>query len=468
MTDSSGDRRWRFLPRTIRGLALGFAAASALVTAGLGLVTFALVHREIERQIDQRIAIETRALVNYERQYGFAALVRTVQARDDQPGPGEIGYLSKADLHDNAMGYLVLDARGKKVAGLWQARVPQPGWSEFVHFVRPDGSRGVAQAMNSGLSGGRLVIMGDRETVHRMDRLVSRLFGAGFGTLLLLGWVASIAFGRIVRHRVAAIEISSQAIIAGDTTLRLPRDGTGIELDRIAMVVNQMLDRISMLLGNLRDVSNNLAHDLRTPLSRLRLKLEQAEPLATEPVQQALLDDAIAESDQLLQLFSSLLAIAEIDGQRMRNRFVPLDLGDALTEIAEAYRASLEDSGWHLTVHAETVVVLGDKPLLQRLVGSLLDNVLRHTPPGTTAALTVVRDGTKARIRLVDDGPGVPDHERERIFQRLVRLDASRSTPGHGLGLSLVASIAAVHGGEVNVVPSERGLAIEVEIPLAT
>lgn len=458
-------RRWCLLPRTIYGLAICFALGSALVTTILAAATFEFVHGEIERQIDQRIAVETEALVDYEREYGFDALLNAVRTRDRQSSLGPIGYLTSRDEQERALGYIVLDRSGRQVAGSLRARTPPPGWSEFVRFTRPDGSKGVAQAMNSPLSGGRLIVAGDRASLNRMDRLISRLFAAAFGALLLLGGITAIAFGRIVRRRIAAIETSAQAIIAGDITRRLPLDGTGVELDRLSMVLNQMLDQIAALVQNLRHVSTNLAHDLRTPLSRLRLKLERAQALSKEGEQQTLLHEAIEASDNLLQLFAGLLAIAEIDGQRVRARFERLDLADALTEIAEAYRASFEDVGQSLVIDAQPVAVWGDRALLQQLVGNLLDNVLRHAPGGTTATVTIRKVEDQAIVTVQDDGPGVPASERARIFDRLVRLDAARSTPGNGLGLSLVSSIAMAHGGTAYVEPSPVGLLVVLDIP---
>lgn len=458
------------LPRSIRGLALLFAGVMALVTALLGGTTYWFVHEEIERQIDQRVEIETRALVDYERSYGFEALLDVIRKREMRAHPGDIGYLAGADeTIGREMGYIVLDADGRRRAGSLQASMPPLGWSEFVHFTRPDGSRGIAQAMNNRLpNGAQLLVAADREIVDRMDLVLLRLFGAAFGVLLLLGAVAALAFGRIVRRRLAAVEASANAIIAGDMSQRMPLGGFGAELDRLSSILNHMLDRIAALVTNLREVSTGMAHDLRTPLSRLRAKLEQAEAMAKEPEQRELLEASTEETDKLMHLFGSLLAIAEVDRRTLRKRFGAVDLGDATAEIAEAHRAALEDAGLTLDVEVGSVVVHGDRPLLQRMIGNLLDNAIVHTPPGTRLRLSVNRVDAQAIVRVADDGPGVPERDRERVFERLVRLDKSRSKPGHGLGLSMVAAIASAHDGTAEIVPSEQGLLIEIRVPVLT
>ena len=460
-------RRWSIWPRTIRGLAIAFACMSVIVTAVLGVATSVAVHREIELQIDQRIDTEAEALRDYEREHGFDALVDVVAQRDRRERPGSIGYLAAIDDPDGRMmGYIVTDRAGRRRAGSLRAELPPPGWSEFLRIRRPDGSLGDAQALNSPLrNGGRLVVAGDRREIHQMDRLLLRFFATAFGVLLLLGGMMALLFGGIIRRRLSALEQSARSIIAGDMTRRMPLDGSGIELDRLLILLNRMLDHIAGLVENLRSVSNGLAHDLRTPLSRLRVKLEQAAELSQNNDQRALLDAVAHESDELLHLLSSLLAIAEIDGKSIRSRFTAFDLTAAIVNIAEAHRASIEDAGMTLSIDDMPVRVLGDPALLQRLVGNLLDNILKHAGSATQVEIAIfIRDGG-AVIRVADDGPGIPAGERKRVFERLVRLDISRSTPGHGLGLSMVTAIAAAHGGSVGIRPSDRGTLIEFEMP---
>lgn len=461
-------RQSRILPRTIRGLAISFAALSAGVTIILGMATLYAVHHELEKQIDQRIYTESEALRQYERDRGFAELANFVMQREHRAMPGSVGYLAGVDDRaGRSIGYILLDADGHRRAGAPNAQIPAPGWSEFLPITRSDGSTGDAQALNSKLeSGGRLIVIGDRAMLHRMDRLLLQFFATAFGVALFVGGIITLFFGRIVRQRLAAIEASAQAIIDGDLSQRLARDGSGIELDRLASLLNTMLDRIGALVGNLRSVSNALAHDLRTPLSRLRAKLEKASAMTTDPAQRDLLDEAVEEGDDLLNLFSGMLAIAEIEGHTLRARFVPVDLALAAEEIAEAHRPALEDGGIRLVIRTDPAQVSGDRMLLQRLVGNLLDNALHHAAGANEVVLAVRTRGAVVVVSVTDDGCGIPENDMQRVFDPLVRLDPSRTKAGHGLGLSIVAAIASAHGGTLSTVRSAKGgLRVELGLP---
>ncbi|EZP70904.1 HAMP domain-containing sensor histidine kinase [Novosphingobium resinovorum] len=467
MTERSGRRRRLSLPRTIPGLVLVVAAASALITAALGGLTYWFVHEEIERQIDHRVDIETRALLEYEREHGFDALIEAVRIRDLASKPGTVGYLDDEPGDDErSMGYAVVDAAGHRRAGRLDARMPPPGWSEFVPFVRPDGTPAIAQGINARLSnGGRLLVAADRTIVDRMDFVLLRLFIAAVALLMLASVGTTLAFGVTIRRRLRAMESRASAIMAGDMTQRMPVHGGADELDGLATVLNRMLDRISTLLSNLREVSSGLAHDLRTPLSRVSAKLEKAAALATDPAQRDLLDAASDDTDELIGLFASLLAITEIDGKLVRKRFVPVDVADAVREIAEAHRPSLEDAGLRLELSIEPATVHGDKALIQRIVANLLDNALVHAHPGRSVSVTSLTEGRETVIRVADDGPGVPLKDQPRIFERLVRLDTNRGSPGHGLGLSMVQAIAAAHDGTARIVAGPPGMVVEIRLP---
>lgn len=466
MTESVVRRRRLSLPRTIPGLVLVVAAASALITAALGGLTYWYVHEEIERQIDHRIDIETRALLEYEREHGFEALIEAVRLRDLASKPGTVGYLgAEPDDDERSMGYAVVDPAGRRRAGRLDARMPPPGWSEFVPFVRPDGTPAIAQGINARLSnGGHLLVAADRSIVDRMDFVLLRLFVAAVALLMLASVGTTLAFGITIRRRLRAMESRASAIMAGDMAQRMPVHGGADELDGLATVLNRMLDRIATLLVNLREVSSGLAHDLRTPLSRVSTKLEAAVTLATDPAQRDLLDSACDDTDELIGLFASLLAITEIDGKLVRKRFVQVDVADAVQEIAEAHRPSLEDAGLALELSIEPATVNGDKALIQRIVANLLDNALVHAHPGTSVQVMSLSEGTDVVIRVADDGPGVPPQDRARIFERLVRLNTDRSRPGHGLGLSMVRAITAAHNGTARIVDGPPGMVIEIRL----
>lgn len=451
------------LPRTIGGLALTIAGVSCVLTLAVGAITFDKVHHEIERQLDRRIELETDSLLATYARTDFEVLARAINDRTQRSGKGMIGYLSAASEEGNGMGYLLLDAEGRRRAGDFNGPVPQPGWSEFAHFQRPDGSRGVAQAMNSPLTGGgRLVVAADRGGLRKIDHSLKRLFQINFGIMIAAGLLAMLLFGRVVQRRLGAVQGTAEGIMAGDLSRRMPIDGSGGEFDQLSKVLNRMLDRISDLMGNLRQVSGDLAHDLRTPLTRLRVRLEDAEGIATTDEQRAGLAGALREVDGLQELLSSLLALSELEGRSVRERFVPVDLEAAIRELAEAYAPAVDAADMTLNLDLGPATVWGDQRLLQRALSNLLDNSLAHAGPGTRITARLRSDGDRVRLEWADDGRGIPLEARARVFKRFVRLDAARSTPGHGLGLSIVSAIIAAHDGTITLTPSERGLAFSI------
>lgn len=324
----------------------------------------------------------------------------------------------------------------------------------------------MAQAINTPLpGGGRLVVAADRAVVDQMDLKLLALFLSAFALILVVGSAAVIGLGRLIRDRLSTIEGSAEAIMAGDLSRRMPLDGSAEEFDRLAMILNGMLDRIQTLMNNLKQVSSDIAHDLRTPLNRLRVRLEEAERTETESIQQERLMAAIREADDLLDLFSSILAISEIEGQTVRSRFQSVELHEVIGELAEAFRPAFVEAGMSLMLATAPMTISGDRQLIQRCLANLLDNALVHTPPGTDVTISTEAWNGQVALTVADNGPGIADDDRERIFQRFARLDHSRSTSGYGLGLNMVAAIAAAHGGSVSVIPSTVGLTIQILLP---
>jgi signal transduction histidine kinase len=297
-----------------------------------------------------------------------------------------------------------------------------------------------------------------------MDLLIAKLFAGGFSILLVMGAGMAFAFGRIVQKRVGGIESAANAIMTGNFQRRMPLDGSGGEFDRLSHILNQMLDRIETLLDNIKQVSSDIAHDLRTPLNRLRTRLEHAERLAGGPEQTQMISSALNDCDDILSLFGSMLAITEIEGRSARHRFVEVGLGEAVGEIVDAYVPAIEEAGMTMGSSLAAGIVKGDRQLLQRCIANLLDNVLAHTPRGTRVNVTVESDLAHMLVVVEDDGPGIPPSDHDRAFRRLTRLDPSRSAPGHGLGLSMVAAIVHAHDGSVRIGPSAVGLRIEIMI----
>jgi signal transduction histidine kinase len=287
---------------------------------------------------------------------------------------------------------------------------------------------------------------------------------------LALTAIGGFAVGRRFLGRADAIARACRAIMDGNLKARLPTRHTRDELDRIVENINEMLDRIVALMENLRQVTNDVAHDLRTPLTHLRHQLEWArDNQALTADYEQTLDAAINTADEILALFSALLRIAQIEGGARRSAFTEFDLNQPLRQVLDAYGPVAEDSGHILTANlTQDVIVRGDPELLTQLFSNLLENAIVHTPAGTRVTCTLSASNGSAVVRVSDDGPGVPPEEHAKLFQRLYRREDSRTTPGNGLGLALVAAIADLHAADVAIKGNDSsGLCVQVTLALA-
>jgi len=282
-------------------------------------------------------------------------------------------------------------------------------------------------------------------------------------TLAVLG---GLFMSTLYLRRVDALDRTATAIFDGDLGRRMPVRGTNDEFDRLATSLNRMLDRIAALMDGLRQVSTDVAHDLRTPLSRLRQRLEDFGKTDLAQEQRAVLDGAVSEADAILSIFAALLQIAQVESGSIRKRFAPVDLGALAGEVGEIYQAVAEGAGHALAVRAEPgSFVRGTRELLLQLIVNLVENAITHTPPGTQVWLSVESRSDTVALVVADDGPGITPAERERVFRRFYRLDASRSTPGTGLGLALVAAIADIHDVRIEVGDNEPGVRMTLIFP---
>jgi signal transduction histidine kinase len=415
------------------GVVAAIGILLALATLAIGATVHELAHEALEEQLDHRIGAETRSLIAEATRGGTPAVAELIARREDAAAA-------------SGLAYLLIDATGQLLAGSLDAAMPaQPG---YLEHLRHDRGQREAQALTSRLpDGSRLLVAADRAAIDDTDRAIRQVTAYAFGSLLLLGIAAAWAVGAITRARLNGIDRTALAIIGGDLGQRMPVDGSGSEFDRVSITLNRMLDRIASLLENLREVSGNVAHDLRTPLTRLNNRLEAART-SSEPG--AHIDAALAQSRELLDTFAALLRISEIESHAVRLHFIPLSLSKLVIDVVESYRPDFEASGHRLLMAvAPEISVNGDRHLLQQLVANLLDNALRHTPVGTTVQVTLEVSAGQVELAIVDDGPGIPTSALPRLFQRFSIGDSSRSTGGHGLGLALVAAIATAHHGSV-------------------
>jgi len=293
---------------------------------------------------------------------------------------------------------------------------------------------------------------------------IARAFSWTTAVAVMLAVGAGIAFGTRFTRRIDAMAATCQAVVDGHFSNRIPLRGNDDELDRLAVAVNIMLDRIEALLENLRQVSSDIAHDLRTPLTRLRQRLEQAQHESyTLERYSAAVTRALADSDELLSMFTALLRISQIEAGTRKAGFSAVSLSDLGRRVFEMYQVVAQDMGHTLLRQIQVnVVVQGDQELLLQLWVNLIENALRHTPAGTRVELLVSALDGGALLAVGDNGPGVPESERERVLRRFYRLADSRTERGHGLGLALVAAIASLHGAELVLADNAPGLRVSL------
>ncbi len=266
---------------------------------------------------------------------------------------------------------------------------------------------------------------------------------------------------RSMMRRIETINATSRDIMSGDLSRRIPTRGSGDELDRLAGSLNAMLDRIQSLMEGVRQVSDNIAHDLRTPLARLRNRLETAAlPETDPPASRAALESALAEADALLGTFNALLRIARIEARERRAAFADVDLGELIGDVGELYEPLAEQKRQTLLTDSSAAVIVGDRDLLFQALANLLDNAIKYTPAGGNIRVGLSTAGAGVELTVADDGPGIPEAFRERVLRRFFRLDPSRPSGGSGLGLSLVAAVADLHGATLRLDDMRPGLKV--------
>ncbi|MBZ9892683.1 HAMP domain-containing histidine kinase [Mesorhizobium sp. BR1-1-3] len=449
----------RLLRSTPFRLALTFAFLFVLAFVLSGAIVYQMMSADLAERLDDTIK-ETYAVVaaTY-AENDLKELVETV-------GSHSLRSLKKEQL------FSLTDATGNRLAGNFTAAGLPDGFSMFDTEM-PGVPPGAEYRAYSGPVGGNtLTVAFSLSETEELERIV--LMSFGWGTLIITG--LAVAGGALlasrVQRRLDGIAATMVDVSHGRLDTRIPLTGKGDDIDIVSSQVNAALDRLSALVEGMKQVSANIAHDLKTPLNRLQMILDTASEknlsgwkIAAE------LAEAHAESLQINETFDALLRIAQIEAGARRARFTDVDLGEVLQTIAEIYADVAEDDGKSLSLaqpQETTDRIHGDRELLTQMFANLVENALRHCPSGTTIKLSVARQGERVVAGVADNGPGIPAAEREKVFQRLYRLDHSRSTSGSGLGLSLVRAIADLHGASITLEDCRPGLAVVVRFPLAT
>lgn len=438
------------------------------VGAILGYIYYSTVVL-LERQTDETIRAEVQALADQYFQRGLGGVLQTVRNRS---------------LSETGSVYLLTDANNNRIAGNLDSMPvgtdesidsePQDGsWIEFPYTITHDGSTEShrARAYHAQLAAGfELVVGRDVEELRQFKTIIRNALFWSLGMSLLLGLGGGLLMSRNFLRRIDSITDASRAIMAGDLSGRMPVSGTGDELDRLAVSLNRMLDQIERLMAGMKEVTSNVAHDLRTPLTRLKARVESALRSGGGAEHRDALLHTIEESDRLLHTFNALLSIARAESGQSREGLQPVDLKPILDDVAELYEPLVEEQGGKL----ETKVSSGlnaraDRQLLAQAVSNLIDNAMKygspdkHLPP--EIRLEGEANGNEIRISVCDRGPGVAEADRERVVKRFVRLDDSRTKTGNGLGLSLVSGVMTLHGGKLMLEDNAPGLRATLVLP---
>jgi signal transduction histidine kinase len=417
----------------------------------------------LERQTDATIRAEVQALADQYRILGLRGIVETIQRRSAERGGGI---------------YLLADSVGKRVAGNLEAVPPQvideTGWIDFPLDIKVGETmqRRSARAFHADLTDDYELIVGrDVQELRLFGDIIRRTLYWALGIALVLGLGGGLLTSRNFLRRVDAITDASRSIMGGDLSSRMPDLGTGDEMDKLARSLNEMLDQIERLMTGMKEVSSNVAHDLKTPLTRLRARVESALRSNSKSEYRAALDKTIEESDRLLQTFNSLLSIARAEAGQSREMLQTIDAHDILEDVAELYQPIAEEEGGTLNVTlARGLNVLVDRQLLSQALSNLVDNALKYgvtdEEPKPRIEIEGRLEDSSVVILVGDRGAGIAVEDRARVLDRFVRLDSSRAKPGNGLGLSLVAGVMKLHGGALILEDNEPGLRAKLVLPL--
>ncbi|HLH48348.1 MAG TPA: ATP-binding protein [Roseiarcus sp.] len=460
-------------------LSLVFMALSAVgAGAVLSIVAFE-VFALVDQESRQTIAAEADGLAEQYAQGGIRRLGYVIEQRTREPGSSL---------------YLLTNFAGETLAGNIERLPPgvldKPGFIETSYETIDDSTSGRrALARIFVLPGGfRLLVGQDLRDRARIGHVMVRSLAMSLIGLAVLGALGGLFVARRVLRRIDAMSNASRAIMAGDLSERLPVSGSGDELDRLAENLNDMLKRIGELMLGLREVSDNIAHDLRTPLTRLRNHAEAALRLEGDVKDyRAALERTIEESDGLIRVFNALLMIARAEAGADRSALSDFDVGEAARSVVELYEPAAEEAGATLKAEIEPgLIVRGNRELLGQSIANLLDNALKYGaaepvlalapptapaeevrpgPPAAEVQLTVRRAGDSVEIVIADHGPGIAPADRARVFERFVRLEGARARAGSGLGLSLAAAVAHLHGGAVRLEDNQPGLSVVISLP---
>lgn len=403
-----------------------------------------------EARIHDNVETELETLLEHYEADGAPGLIGTLAERADE-------------LADDDFIVLLQNQGGEVLAGRLPASPVIEGWHEIAPPWRDDDEPylGIGRLLPDGHY---LVLGQDAEDLHDVVEFVEEGLIWTFVFALPLALIGGVLVSTITLRRVEAINRATRQIRGGDLSKRVPVVGTNDEFDRLAISINEMLDGIEDLTVGLRQVSQDIAHDLRTPLTRMRQKLELAGSQPGGPAASAgLVSACVQDLDELLEAFNALLRIGQIEAGVQKSKFSEIALSELVTSIADTFGSVAEDHGQTFRRQIEPGLVLkGDRQMLVQMLSNLVENAIRHAPAGAELSLALVREGEALLIVVADNGAGIPEAEREKVLRRFYRLEKSRTTAGSGLGLALVKAVTDLHGGSISLLDNQPGLRVEL------
>lgn len=438
----------------LSALYLGLFLCSFLA---IGTTVYWLTTHSLEQQLKNNVGSEIARLKSEYESGGLPELIT------------EINEIIESKSH-YALEYGVLNQEGQLVAGsLGQFRLAE-GWQTLLRAstkVNPGENQAILLTRVAALPHHLWLGVGhESNTIEDAGEAIIQAFLWGFVLVIALGAAGGFYISRLFLKKIDRITQSTQAIIAGDLSHRLAVSKNQDELDELAILLNHMLDKIGALIQNLQQVSNDIAHDLRTPVSRLKFRLEDAlKTNLSKTRYNEKIASAIIEVDTILNTFSALLRISQIESQSRRSGFKVVDLGDIVASVTDALCPVAEEQGKIIQTDIENPVEwVGDKELLTQLVFNLLENAILHTSENTRILISLKPFDNRIELIVADNGAGIADEHRQKVFQRFYRLEQSRTTAGNGLGLSIVAAIVELHDGTITLADNQPGLKVVVDL----
>ncbi len=451
------------LKRTPFRLAATFTALFAATVVALFVILYFGMTARLTEQIHTRAqeAMDAIQAIDDERSFEDVA---AVVSRESQS-------VRRSDFI-----FELVDEAGNHIAGNVKGIPREEGWitlerAKVLPSKEPAGAEGLFFATWEPVSKGHLLVGGSDRELRATQAFLLEVLGIGLAATTLLGGLCGAYLARQTGHRIDAFANTLAAVSEGDIRARIPMSGSGDDIDHVGMQVNRTLDHLQKLIENVNQSSSDIAHDLKKPVGRLRQRLDVARRSATTAADfRASMDEALGDLDAIMETFDALLRITQIEAGARRARFGSVDLVSVLDDVTEIYAAVAEDAGHSLAwsdVRWKPAVIRGDRELLVQLFANVIENAIRHCPPGTRISIALHDEPQGFRAELCDNGPGIPEGDREKVFRRLYRLERARTTPGSGLGLTLVAAIAELHDASIALKDQAPGLHVAISFPHA-